>query len=141
MKHGEIIGWQFVGTLNDHFHHGYINGDGTTSPPNDDDHCCPVCCGPCSALLAMLDDQGLLDQVTLWILLTGYVKGGWDFWDSDGFRLNVDRIRAGWFRTDGTLYCINGPELHEELMREAAMAEMLDEGNRRLKESLHGEEG
>lgn len=141
MKRAEIIGWQFVGTLNSHFHSGYTDSDGRHLPPNEDDHCCPVCCGPCSALSAAIEDPQMLAEIATWIVCTRYNEGGWTFWNGETFSLDVDLIRAGWRRDDGSLYCVNGDELHDQLMREKAMAEILDEGNRRLKESLYGKEG
>ncbi|MEU8334728.1 hypothetical protein [Micromonospora tulbaghiae] len=55
--------------------------------------CCPVCCGPCAALKTLLD-AGQLDDIA-----RGYAAGGWDVWDTERDQVNRAFLARAWRRT------------------------------------------
>jgi hypothetical protein len=107
----EALGWQVVGQINT-----LTDGvDGQGWPVN----CCPTCCGPCHALLAMIEDPTMLNQLSEIIKLTGWNTGGWDFWSEVDDMLHVGKIKAMWFNEDGSHKSIcmssDGTDTSEEL--------------------------
>lgn len=140
MELTEIIGWQFVGqinTLRDGLHE---QGD----PVN----CCPICCGPCAALLAALNRPSHLSLINGYIRKTGWGTGDWDFWSEIDDGLHVANIKAMWFNEDGSHKAICTMEsgvdtseaFHAAIREDVAdreMAKWLDAGNKRLKKMLY----
>lgn len=75
-----------------------------------EDACCPICCGPCSELLKVLNDPGLLEELNDILAECEYVaEGGWDFWNFKKERLRVNKIKKLWFKKDGShrLVCMS----------------------------------
>lgn len=60
----------------------------------EDDGCCPVCCGPCAALKALLD-AGQLDSI-----VRDYAAGGWDCWDTNADQVDRRWLARAWRQTD-----------------------------------------
>jgi hypothetical protein len=90
----EMLGWQVIQSIN-------ILQDGLDDegwPTN----CCPICCGPCSSLNEILDDPIRLGALNDLLMSHPYVRSGWGFWKSKGQTLRVKRIKAMWFKLDGT---------------------------------------
>ncbi len=90
----EALCWQVIGQINmltDSF-------DDEGHPTN----CCPICCGPCAALNAILDNPYRLDMLNNMLAGHPYVRSGWDFWKPKGLTLRVKRIKKMWFKLDGT---------------------------------------
>lgn len=58
-----------------------------------DEGCCPVCCGPCSALKALLD-AGQLDSI-----VRDYAAGGWDCWDTQAGQVDRRWLARAWRQT------------------------------------------
>lgn len=59
-----------------------------------DEGCCPVCCGPCFALKALLDGGQLHD------IARGYAAGGWDCWDAAADRVDRALLARAWRQTE-----------------------------------------
>lgn len=140
MELTEIIGWQFVNTIN-------LLRDGLDEQGNPV-NCCPICCGPCAALLAALNRPSHLSLINSYIRKTGYNTDHWDFWSCDRDGLRVGDIRAMWFNEDGThkSVCMSSDgvnaseELHRMIREDIAdreMARICDTGNKALKRSLY----
>jgi hypothetical protein len=140
MELTEIIGWQFVNTIN-------LLSDGLDEQ-GDPVNCCPICCGPCAALLAALNRPSHLHLINGYIRKTGYNTDGWDFWSELEDGLHVGDIKAMWFNEDGSHKSVcmssNGVNTSEELHRmirediaDRQMAQMLDVGETRLKAEMY----
>jgi len=71
----------------------YVPGDDDLTPPDPEDRwgCCPICCGPCSALKRMLDD-GVLD----WIAAVYENKLSSYFWDKGNQMIRRDWLELAW---------------------------------------------
>lgn len=88
-----------------------------------EDACCPICCGPCSKLLKVLNDPGLLEELNDILAQCECVtEGGWYFWNSKKERLRVNKIKKMWFKKDGShkAICasIGGVDISDELHRD-----------------------
>lgn len=65
-------------------------------------NCCPICCGPCSDLLAVLDNCCRLEELNTILADCGYIKsGGWTFWNDEKRELRVKKIKRFWFDEEG----------------------------------------
>jgi hypothetical protein len=123
MELTEIIGWQFVGQIN-------LLRDGLDEQ-GDPVNCCPICCGPCAALLAALERPSHLSLINGYIRKTGWNTDGWDFWHTPHDGLHVGKIKAMWFNGDGThkSVCTSGNgvdtshEFHALVMEDLARLE------------------
>src|SRR5687768_1002019 len=129
MEFMEGLAWQVIGQIN-------TLRDGVDDqgwPVN----CCPICCGPCHALLTMIEDPTMLNQLSEIIKLTGWNTGSWDFWSEIDDMLHVGDIKAMWFKEDGSHKSVcqssNGVDTSEELH---ALIR-LDADNKRLKKMLY----
>lgn len=98
----EALCWQVIGQIN-------MLTDGLDDqgfPTN----CCPICCGPCSALNEILDNSYRLSMLNNMLASHPYIKdgGGWDYWKPKGQTLRVKRIKKMWFKLDGSHKAICG---------------------------------
>jgi hypothetical protein len=110
MEFMEALGWHVVGHI-DALQDGL---DDQGWPIN----CCPICCGPCHALNAMIDDPIMLNQLSEIIKLTGWATGGWDFWSEIDDMLRVGDIKAMWFNEDGSHKAVCSSENGVDTSRE-----------------------
>lgn len=98
----EALGWQVIQSIN-------ILEDGLDDegwPVN----CCPICCGPCSALNEILDSPYWLSMLNNLLASHPYIKdgGSWRYWKPKGQTLRVKRIKTMWFKLDGSHKAICG---------------------------------
>lgn len=115
----DLFAWNFIQTVN-------ILPDGEDGegwPTN----CCPVCCGPCSALNSVLSNSRRVVELQDLLRDTGYPQSGWRFWDADMDLLDIKAIKAKWFKADGThkAICVseNGVDKSAELHEAAKLAD------------------
>ncbi len=69
---------------------GHIN---MLASADEDEGCCPVCCGPCAALKTLLD-AGQLDDI-----VRTYGSQGWDWWDAETGQVDRGLLARAWRMT------------------------------------------
>lgn len=122
-KMAEILGWQVIGQIN-------MLRDGLDDegfPVN----CCPICCGPCSALNEALDEVILRDDLEFLLMDHPYIRnGGWAYWSKKRGGLRINKIKRMWFKEDGSHKAIcawsNGKDdsarIHRAVLKDAKKA-------------------
>lgn len=95
MDERTALGWLVVGLLNEHFSHPEDEWDREDSLGA---ACHASKCGPCSALLWFSETPERRAVLERCVLSTGYVRGGWAYWDSESDGLRWDWFHEYWTR-------------------------------------------